>query len=159
MSEHLVLVVLIGRYAFGMDRVMADHMLEAGGIDPTLVRRYLGRIDPAQVRVVVAPGWFRRLWAKGTAAVCLPWAIYIQPEIMDRFRRGDGLRQIATLITHELTHLEQYRRLGAIRHGFRYAADYVVGRRRRLGHWGAYRAIGLEREARYVADLITNEAT
>ena len=136
---------------------MADVMLAAGGIDPTRVSRVLRRVDPGTVRVAVASTWFRRFWARGIAAVCLPWAIYVQPGLMERFETSADPERVAVLIAHELTHLEQYRRLGALRHGFRYLSDYLVGRRRGLDHGSAYGAIGLEREARYVADVIATE--
>jgi hypothetical protein len=141
-----------------MDVITAAEMLHAGGMDVDRVRHHLARVDPAKAKVRVAPGWFMSFWARGVVGVCMPWAIYVRPEVMQRYRNGDGLVSIATLIAHELTHLEQYRRLGPIRHGIRYAADYIIGRFRRLGHWDAYRAIGLEREARYVAALITAES-
>lgn len=130
----------------------------AGGVDPRVVRRHLRRVEPELARVRVAPGWFRRLWAKGVVAVCMPWAVYVRPDVMARHERGDDPEAIARLIVHELAHLEQYRRLGGVRHVVRYLSDYVVGRRRGLSHWDAYRAIGLEREARYLADMITTEA-
>jgi hypothetical protein len=60
--------------------------------------------------------------------------------------KRDGL-----LMVHELTHLEQYRRLGAGRHTARYVGDYLRGRVRGRRHWDAYRDIRLEREARDVA--------
>lgn len=141
-----------------MKWLTTEEMLVAGGIDVARVRHHLRRVDPSKARVRVAPGWFRGFWAKGVSAVCLPWSIYVRPEIGQRYVRSEGLEAIGTLIAHELTHLEQYRRLGAIRHSVRYLGDYVLGRLRRLGHWDAYRAIGLEREARYVAALITRES-
>ncbi len=106
----------------------------------------------------MAPAWFRLFWPKGIVAVCMAWAVYVQPEIMDRYVRRDRVDSIGTLIAHELVHLEQWRRLGPIRHSIRYLGDYFVGRLRRLRHWEAYRAIGLEREARYVAAVITAES-
>lgn len=138
-----------------MGSVAATEMLVRGGIDPALLRHHLRRVDPDRTTVRVAPAWFRMLWAKGIVAVCMPWSIYVHPEIMERFERGDRVDSIATLMAHELTHLEQYRRLGLIRHTIRYVGDYLLGRRRGLRHWDAYRAIGLEREARHVAAVIT----
>lgn len=141
-----------------MQSLTAAEMLVAGGLDVDRVRYHLRRVDPSSTNIQIAPSWFRRFWAKGIAAVCMPWAIYVHPEIMDRYTAGEGRNRIATLIAHELTHLEQYRRLGATRHSVRYVSDYLVGRRRGLGHWAAYRAIGLEREARHVAAVVTAEA-
>jgi hypothetical protein len=141
-----------------MASVTAEAMLEVGNIDVVRVRHHLRRVDPARVRVVVAPSWLRFFWPKRISAVCMAWAVYVQPEIMARFERRDRVDSIGTLIAHELVHLEQWRRLGPIRHTVRYVGDYLVGRFRRLRHWEAYRAIGLEREARHVAAVITAES-
>lgn len=141
-----------------MPSVTAEAMLQTGNIDVARVRHHLRRVEPSRVRVSVAPSWFRLLWPKGIAAMCMAWGVYVTPEIMDRYERRDRVESIGTLIAHELVHLEQWRRLGPIRHTIRYLGDYFVGRLRRLRHWEAYRAIGLEREARYVAAVITAES-
>ena len=51
------------------------------------------------------------------------------------------------LIRHELVHVEQWRRLGAIRFLGRYLGAYFLWRLRLHGHAGAYRRIPLEIEA------------
>ena len=102
----------------------------------------------------VASPLFRRFWVKGIAAVALPTGIYVQPAVMDRFRAGAEPERSGRLIVHELMHIEQWRRLGAIRHVTQYLGDYLRGRFRRLGHWEAYRAIRLEVEARQAAAAI-----
>jgi hypothetical protein len=51
------------------------------------------------------------------------------------------------LLVHELVHVRQASELGLLRFGFAYLAAYLRGRRRGLGHQGAYRAIPFEVEA------------
>lgn len=132
----------------------AADLLRSTGIDPESLRQFMPRVDPTTVKVRVAPLWFRRLWAKGIAAVALPTGVYVQPAVMDRFRAGAEPERSGRLLAHELMHIEQWRRLGAFRHITQYLGDYVKGRWRRLGHWEAYRAIRLEVEARDVASSI-----
>ena len=136
----------------------AADLLRASGIDPADLGELMPRVDPAAVRVRVASPLFRRFWAKGIAAVALPTGVFVQPAIMDRLRTGAEPERTGKLIVHELMHIEQWRRLGAIRHLSQYLGDYVKGRYRRLGHWEAYRAIRLEVEARAAAEAIGREA-
>ncbi len=131
--------------------ISAGDGLVASGIDPAAVRRALPAVEPFAVRIRVAPGWFRRLWAKGISAVALPWGVYVTEPVFARIREGAEPHRTGPLIVHELTHLQQYRRLGPVRHLAQYLADYLRGRRARRGHWEAYRAIRLEVEAREVA--------
>ena len=119
----------------------AAELLRATGIDPDSLRAVMPRVDPATVKVRVAAAWFRRFWVRGIAAVALPTGIFVQPAVMDRFRAGAEPERSGRLIVHELMHIEQWRRLGAFRHLSQYLGDYVRGRRRRLGHWEAYRSI------------------
>jgi len=135
----------------------AADLLRASGIDPDDLRELMPRVDPAAVRVQVASPTFRRFWVKGIAAVALPTGVYVQPAIMDRLRTGAEPERTGRLIVHELMHIEQWRRLGAIRHLRQYVGDYLKGRYRRLGHWEAYRGIRLEVEARAAADAIKQE--
>ena len=139
------------------DTARAADILLASGIDPESLGDLIPRVDPALVKVRVAAPWFRRMWAKGIAAVCLPNGIFVQPATMDRFRAGAEPERSGRLIVHELMHLEQWRRLGGIRHVSQYVGDYVRGRYRRLGHWESYRAIRLEVEAREAASSVKPE--
>jgi hypothetical protein len=132
----------------------ADELLRATGIDPGSLRRIMPRVDPAGVTVRVASPLFRRLWVRGIDAVTLPTGVFVQPEIMERLRTGAEPERSGRLIVHELMHIEQWRRLGAVRHVTQYVGDYLRGRWRRLGHWEAYRAIRLEVEAREAAASI-----
>jgi len=132
----------------------AADLLRATGVDPDALRARMPRVDPGTVAVRVASPLFRRFWAKGIAAVSLPFGVFVQPEVMERLRMGVEPERSATLIVHELMHIEQWRRLGAARHLAQYLGDYLRGRWHRLGHWEAYRAIRLEVEARRVAAAV-----
>ena len=140
------------------DSAPAADLLRASGIDPSDLGELMPRVDPAAVRVKVASPFFRKLWAKGIAAVSLPNGVFVQPAIMDRLRSGAEPERTGRLLVHELMHIEQWRRLGAIRHLSQYVGDYLKGRYRRLGHWEAYRAIRLEVEARGAADAVESGA-
>ncbi len=76
--------------------------------------------------------------------MAMPWGIYVHP---DRLQRPD----LGRLIVHELVHIDQWRRLGAVGWARSYMGDYFRGRRAGLKHHDAYRAIALEKEARDVA--------
>lgn len=136
------------------DYAPAGDLLRASGVDPESLRTLIPRVDPAEVRVRVASKWFRRFWAKGIAAVALPTGIFVQPEVMERLRAGTEPDRSGRLIVHELMHIEQWRRLGALRHVTQYVGDYVRNRFRGQRHWDAYRAIRLEVEARETAASI-----
>lgn len=128
--------------------------LAATGVDREWLSRVLTRVDPSQVPVREAPRWFRTLWARGIVAVAMPWAVYVTPAMMDRYEAGAEARSLGRLLVHELAHIEQFRRLGAVRHITQYAFDYLRGRLRGKGHWGAYTSVRLEIEARAVAALV-----
>lgn len=53
------------------------------------------------------------------------------------------------LLRHELVHVEQWRRLGAVGFVRRYLGSYLLWRLRGKGHVGAYRRIPLEIEAEW----------
>jgi hypothetical protein len=134
-------------------KFLASDGLSRSGVDPVWLAEMLPRVDPASIEIREAPRWFQALWAKGIVAVAMPWAIYFTPEMVDRYENRADLPRLAQLLVHELTHIEQLRRMGVLRHVAQYTADYVRGRFRRVGHWDAYRAIRLEVEARAVAQL------
>jgi predicted SprT family Zn-dependent metalloprotease len=73
---------------------------------------------------------------------------------MERFRAGKNPDRVAKLIVHELMHVEQWRRLGGVRHSSQYMWDYVRNRLGGAKHWDSYRAIRLELEARAVAAFV-----
>ena len=132
---------------------LASDGLAKSGVDLFWLAEMLPRVDPNRIEIREAPRWFRALWAKGIVAVAMPWAIYFTPAMMDRYTEGFELPQLAQLLVHELTHIEQLRRMGVLRHVAQYLSDYMRGRLRRVGHWDAYRAVRLEVEARAVAQL------
>ena len=57
----------------------------------------------------------------------------------------------AYLLRHELVHVRQWRRFGAIGFSVRYLGDYVRQRLRHRDHGSAYRRIRFEIEADWVA--------
>jgi hypothetical protein len=138
-----------------MNSPTAADFLQNAGLDPGALRVMLPSVDPASVPIRSAPAWFRALWVKGIHAVAMPWAIYLEPDTFCRCR-DHGDRATGTLVTHELTHIEQWRR-GGVRHTIQYIGDYLRGRRRGLGHWDAYRDIRSEAEAREVAGRFVGE--
>ena len=133
---------------------IAHDGLAATGVDQEWLATVLPRVDPRNVRISEAPRWFMRFWAKGIVAVAMPWGIYLSPAMMDRFESASEPHRIGQLLVHELTHIEQVKRSGAIRHGLVYVLDYLRGRFARKGHWGAYTSIRAEIEARNVARLV-----
>ena len=127
-------------------RFSAAEVLLRSGVDIDLLADELPRVEPSRVPVWRAAGWFRLFWSPGISAMALPWGIYLAPAVLER-PPGD----LGALIVHELSHVEQWRRLGPLGWARVYFGDYLRGRRRGLGHHEAYRAVGLEREARRVA--------
>jgi hypothetical protein len=55
------------------------------------------------------------------------------------------------LLRHEMVHVRQWRRYGAVGFTGRYISSYVTWRLRRKGHRGAYLRIPMEIEADWVA--------
>ncbi len=127
-------------------------ILAAGGVSPEKARAVTGVADMDSVPVRPAPAWMRLLWRRGTAAMTLPWGIYVDPA-----RLGD--RELSLLILHELVHVRQWRRFGTGRFLWTYVSDYVSSRRRGLDHTGAYLGIRFEREARMAVakHIVTDE--
>jgi len=59
----------------------------------------------------------------------------------------------AELLRHELEHVRQWRKHGALGFAVRYLSPYLRWRARGYPHWGAYRRIPFEVEAAWVARL------
>ena len=136
----------------------ASDVVVAGGVGLDTLGLVLPRIDPRSVPIRVGPWWFRLFWGRQIVAVAMYWGIYVRPHIMERFVAGREPQRNALLIVHELTHLEQWKRLGPIRHSVQYVADYVRGVLAGKGLHGAYRDIRLEVEARQTARLVMSLA-
>lgn len=130
-------------------RFSAAEAVDAAGIDRAKLAAVLPLVDPSRVPVWAASGWFRLFWARGITAVAMPWGIYVHPD-----RLQAPLAEIGPLIVHELSHIDQWRRLGPVGWLRSYLGDYLKGRREGLRHRDAYRRIGLEVEARDVAGRI-----
>jgi hypothetical protein len=131
-------------------RFSAAEALDASRVDRTLLTEVLPDVDPSRVPVWAAAWWFHLLWAPKITAVAMPWGVYVKPERLDV-----PMSDLGPLMVHELTHIQQWRRLGPLRWAKVYFGDYVRGRRSGLAHHAAYRAISLEVEARDVAQRIT----
>jgi hypothetical protein len=90
-------------------------------------------LDRARARVVVV-GWL----TPGTAGMTLGrWILLRRGQDHDR-----------GLLAHEMVHVCQWRERGVAGFLVAYVGEYLGSRRRGLGHWGAYRAISFEVEAR-----------
>lgn len=133
---------------------VAEEGLAATGVDQEWLARVLPRVDTGRIFIREAPRWFMRFWSTGIVAVAMPWGIYFAPAMMDRYESGAEPARLGRLLVHELTHMEQVKRTGLVRHAVTYVFDYVKGRLARKSHWEAYVAIRHEVEARSVAKLV-----
>lgn len=128
-------------------------VLKASGVSPEAACGATGLDDVDGVPIKPAPRWMKKLWRGPVAAMTLPWAIYVDP---DQLRSGD----LGALIIHELVHVRQWQRLGAVRFVRAYLSDYLHARRSGLDHDAAYRNIRFEKEARVaVARHIASNST
>ncbi len=134
-----------------MTELNAGEALIRSGIDVDAVRQVVPRVEPYAVPIRVAPNWFSRLWSTGIAAVATPWAVYVREPVHARIVAAAEPERTGVLVVHELVHLDQFARLGAVRHIAQYLGDYVRGRLARLSHWDSYRSVRLEVEAREIA--------
>ena len=136
----------------------ASDVVTAGGVGLETLRLVLPRVDPTTVQIWVGPWWFRLFWGSKIVAVAMAWGIYVRPHVMERIAAEREPLRNAVLIVHELTHLEQWRRLGAVRHSVQYVFDYLRGILAGKGLHGAYRDIRLEVEARQTSRLVMSLA-
>lgn len=99
-----------------------------------------------------AGAWARRITRAGRIdAITLGRRVFVAPSLLSR-RQGRTLIG-GPLAAHEVAHVLQYQRVGALRFLVRYLKEYRAGLRRAgaLGAAGrrrAYREISFEREAR-----------
>ncbi len=140
------------------ETISAGAALDASGIDIAAVRIELPFVEPYAFPIKRASRFMQRFWAKGISAVALPWGIYVTGAAFDRMRTGSEPHRTGPLVVHELTHIQQYRRLGLLRHLTQYIGDYLRGRFAKQGHWEAYRSVRLEVEAREVARRFSGTA-
>lgn len=121
-----------------------------GSLDTAELRVRLHPIDPEHVSIRTPPLWLRPVWPGWAAAMTVVRVVYVRQEVLETW---DDQR-LARLIAHELVHVRQWRTdgfVGFVRH---YLADYVRGRRAKLGHRGAYKAIGYEAEAYGIEEIL-----
>lgn len=85
------------------------------------------------------PRLLRALLPRGVLAITLGRRIWVA--------RPLPAHELEPLLRHEMTHVRQMRARGVVRFLVRYAAEYLAGRARGLGHDAAYRSISFEREA------------
>jgi hypothetical protein len=129
----------------------AGRVLRESGIDPADVRRELPTVEPYAVRIRVAPRLLRLVWARGIVAMALPWGVFVTPATFAKMAEGAAADSMGPLVVHELAHLDQFARLGVIRHVVLYLGDYLRARLTGSRHWDAYRAVRLEVDARRIA--------
>lgn len=119
----------------------ADRHGEAGdpaGLSAARVRvRAALRAHPV---LYLCGGWARILVPPGSTA----WTLGRRVLMRDSAWGNDRSDQ---LVAHELVHVAQWRDAGVLRFLRDYLSAYLAGRRRGLGHWGAYREIPAEVEA------------
>jgi hypothetical protein len=130
----------------------SGEVLLRSGIDLDALARDLPHVDPSRIPVRAASAWFRLFWAPWVTAVAMPWGIYLHPK---RFEEDPG--DLGPLIVHELTHIDQWRRLGPVGWFRAYLGGYRRGRRAGSSRRDAYRSIPLEVEARDVARRHTRD--
>lgn len=118
-----------------------------GPLDTPQLRVRLLPVRPEDVDVRPLPWWLKLVSPTWVTAITLPWAVYVRVEALE----GDP-ELLPRLIAHELVHVRQWRTAGPLGFLRRYLADYLRGRRQRLGHRAAYRAITLESEATDIAN-------
>ncbi len=97
-------------------------------------------LDDVEIRRIPGPVAMRMRWVE---AVTLGRTVWI---------RGEG-SDLPALLAHELTHVLQWRVMGALGFALRYLGDYCRARLGGLDHVAAYRAIPAERDARAAARL------
>ncbi len=103
----------------------------------------LGTVRPEKVRVHIAPRVLTLIWGRTTAAMTVRSTILIDRALLER--PGERL---ATLIAHELIHVRQWQEKGVLLFLLTYIRQYLLARVRGASHDVAYRAIGMEVEAR-----------
>jgi len=86
-----------------------------------------------------------RLWEGGPVPRGFDGITFGRLVIVRRGKASPGL------LRHEMVHVRQWRRYGAVGFPLRYVGHYLLWRLRRKGHRGAYLRIPMEIEADWVA--------
>ena len=127
----------------------AIEALEAGDVDPSVVAGLAPGVDPEQLLIREAQPWFERSVLRKSAAIALPYVVYMHSRTYRRPRH-----EVTRLVIHEMIHVSQWRQEGYLRFAFSYVWDYLRERGRRRGHTEAYRAIRYEVAARVGTDSL-----
>jgi hypothetical protein len=127
----------------------AAEALEAGGIDPAAVAELSPGVDPERLLIREARPWFERITLRHTAAIALPYVVYMRSDVYTRPRAD-----LAALVIHEMVHVSQWRAEGYTRFAIRYLSDYLRSRLRGRSHVDAYRSIRYEVAARDCTDRL-----
>jgi len=127
----------------------AIEALEAGGVNLAKLTRVAPGVDPERLLVREARPWFERIVLRRSAAIALPYVVYVRSRTYV-LPRADLTR----LVVHELVHVSQWRADGYWRFATRYLGDYLRRRFQGNRHIDAYLAIRYEVDARAAADEI-----
>ena len=127
----------------------AIEALEAGGVNLAKLTRVAPGVDPERLLVREARPWFERIVLRRSAAIALPYVVYVRSRTYV-LPRAD----LTGLVVHELVHVSQWRADGYLRFATRYLGDYLRLRLRGRPHIDAYLAIRYEAEARAAADEV-----
>jgi hypothetical protein len=88
------------------------------------------------------PLWLRPFIASGVAAITIGSRVYLDPGVVSLPES-----RVLAILSHEIEHVNQYRRHGLAGFLARYAFEYARNRARGLSRYRAYREIGFEKEA------------
>lgn len=124
--------------------ITAAQVLAGAGEPVDTVAGLFPGIHLGRVEVRVAGRWMARVWMSHVVGMAGPRHVYLRPGVDDA--------RIVPLLVHELAHVAQWRRDGAVRFLGRYLGDYLMARMRGRGHRLAYTRIRYEAEARAVAE-------
>lgn len=127
----------------------AIEALEAGAVDTADLAEFAPGVDPERLLIREARPWFERLMLRGSAAIALPYVVYLRSTTYRRPRSD-----LTRLVVHELVHVSQWREEGYVRFAALYGWDYLRARLRGRPHTESYRAIRYEVEARASAEAL-----
>lgn len=128
--------------------ITAGDLLSRAGIDLTAIGRELPNVDPGEVAVRPAPWWLRAVWSGWVQGMATPSTIYV------RSRWLDDAAGAAALVTHELVHVSQWRRIGILRFALGYLWGALSGIVKYRSIRRAHSHISFEKEAAVVAARI-----